>query len=50
LKTESRGKPPELSPSHAAYATFRDLTALDKESFIRRLLSEALESFKNRLG
>lgn len=50
LKTESRGCPPELSPSHAAYATFRDLTALDKESFIRRLLSEALESFKNRLG
>ncbi|MGA9538824.1 MAG: hypothetical protein WBR24_23235 [Desulfobacterales bacterium] len=50
LKMESRGCPPELSPSHAAYATFRDLTALDKESFIRRLLSEALESFKNQSG
>ena len=50
LKTESRGCPPELSPSHAAYATFQDLTALDKESFIRRLLSEALESFKNQFG
>jgi hypothetical protein len=50
LKTESRGRPPELSPSHAAYARFRDLTALDKESFIRRLLSEALESFKHQFA
>jgi hypothetical protein len=50
LKTESRGCPPELAPSHADYAAFRDLTALDKESFIRRLLSEALESFKNQFG
>lgn len=50
LKTESRGSPPELSPSHAAYTTFRDLTALDKESFIRRLLAEALEVFKNRVS
>ena len=50
LKLESRGCPPELSPSHADYATFRDLTALDKESYIRRLLSEALESFKHRFG
>ncbi|MGD8269308.1 MAG: hypothetical protein PVH69_03980 [Desulfobacterales bacterium] len=50
LKTESRGHPPELSPSHAAYARFRDLTALDKESFIRRLLSEALESFKHQFA
>jgi hypothetical protein len=50
LKAESRGRPPELSPSHAAYAMFRDLTALDKESFIRRLLSEALDSFQNQSG
>jgi hypothetical protein len=48
LKTESRGCPPDLSTSHADYATFRNLTALDKESFIRRLLSEALESFANQ--
>ncbi|MFZ0728009.1 MAG: hypothetical protein WAO07_05340 [Desulfobacterales bacterium] len=50
LKTESRGSPPELSPAHAAYATFRDLTARDQEAFIRRLLAEALESFKHRVG
>jgi hypothetical protein len=50
LKTESRGFAPELSPTHPAFATFRDLTAPDKESFVRRLLSEALESFKNRVG
>ncbi len=50
LKTQSRGFAPELSPNHPAFATFRDLTAPDKESFVRRLLSEALESFKNRVG
>jgi hypothetical protein len=50
LKTESRANPPELSPSHAAYPTFRELTARDRESFVRRLLTEALESFQNRVG
>lgn len=50
LKTESRGVPPELAPTHPAFTTFRELMVPDKESFIRRLLSEALESFKNRVG
>ncbi|MFZ0131179.1 MAG: hypothetical protein WAK95_01465 [Desulfobacterales bacterium] len=50
LKTENRGSPPELSPAHTAYTTFRDLTTRDQEAFIRRLLSEALELFKTRVG
>lgn len=50
LKNAHRGVPPKLSPSHPSFETFKALTTPDKESFIRRLLSEALETFRNAIG
>jgi hypothetical protein len=50
LKVQTRGNPPRLAPSHPEYEQFESLTALDKEAFIRRMLSKALDHFKLRLN
>ena len=36
---------PELSPEHPDHATYRSVSALEKESFIRRMIPSALEAF-----
>ena len=46
LKLQSRDTPPELAPSHAGYSDFKELTTRDKESFVRRLLPDAIDSFR----
>jgi hypothetical protein len=49
LKLQSREDPPELSHAHAGYADFHALTTRDKEAFVRRLLPEAIESFRRAI-
>jgi len=49
VKTKCREYPPALAESNPGYATYTQLTVGDKEVFIRRMLQEALESFKERL-
>lgn len=49
LKLNIGENSPELAKSHADYDYFRELTARDKDAFIRRLLPKALEAFKERL-
>ena len=50
VKSASRGTFPELSSSHPEYPAYTRLPHSEKESFIRRMLRDALESFKDRLG
>jgi hypothetical protein len=49
VKTECRGTPPELAPSHPGYKSYQKLAARDKEVFIRQILREALVKFEERL-
>jgi hypothetical protein len=49
VKIKCREYPPDLAESNPDYATYTQLTVGDKEVFIRRMLQEALESFKERL-
>ena len=49
VKVECKGHFPDLSKSHPGFQAYNQLTARDRESFIRRLLPEALEQFKIRL-
>ncbi len=49
VKAKCREYPPALAESNPDYATYTQLTVGDKEVFIRRMLQEALESFKERL-
>jgi hypothetical protein len=49
VKESCRAIPPELSASHPHYVEYSELTAGDKEVFIRRMLQEALDTFKKRL-
>jgi hypothetical protein len=39
---------PELSPMHPGYAQYMQVTAVEKESFIRKLIPSALETFRGR--
>lgn len=48
MKTESRDTPPRLSSDHPGYGEYAQLTVRDRESFIRRLLPEALERFPRK--
>ncbi|MBW1835978.1 MAG: hypothetical protein JRF71_00855 [Deltaproteobacteria bacterium] len=41
--------PPELAESHPDYNAYKALTQLDRETFIRRMLPQALETFKKRI-
>jgi len=49
VKTKCREHPPVLAESNSDYATYAQLTIGDKEVFIRRMLQEALDAFKERL-
>jgi hypothetical protein len=45
-KQLAKTNPPVLMPSHPEHHHYQQLTHLDREAFIRRLLPEALEAFK----
>ena len=49
VKTRCRKHPPVLAESNPDYTTYAQLTIGDKEVFIRRMLQEALDAFKERL-
>jgi hypothetical protein len=49
MRTECKGNPPELTPSHPGYAAYQKLAARDKEVFIRQMLRQALEEFEKRI-
>jgi len=49
VKEDCMANPPELSVSNPGYAEYIQLTAGDKEVFIRRMLQDALDAFKKRL-
>ena len=49
VKTKCRQQPPLLAESNPAYTTYTQLTIGDKEVFIRRMLQDALDAFKERL-
>ena len=50
VKPACKATPPELAASHPEYDAYRKLAHGDKEVFIRRMLQDALETFKDRLG
>ena len=50
IKSGCKGLFPELAPAHPDYPAYARLPHSEKESFIRRMLRDALDSFKNRLG
>ena len=49
IKINCRQNPPELTRSNPNYSEYTHLTDGDKEVFIRRLLQEALDKFKERI-
>ncbi|UCF93882.1 MAG: hypothetical protein JSW39_06895 [Desulfobacterales bacterium] len=49
VKAACRNEPLELARSHPGYREYELLTRGDKEVFIRRLLTEALDAFEERL-
>ena len=49
VKTKCRDHPPVLAESNPDYEAYIELTVGDKEVFIRRMLQEALDAFKQRL-
>ena len=49
IKPESKENPPELSASHPDNVSYQQLAVGDKEVFIRRMLRDAIEAFKDRL-
>jgi hypothetical protein len=50
VKSERKGTFPELAGSHPDYPAYAQLPHSERESFIRRMLRDALETFKDRLG
>ena len=50
VKSECKGTFPELAGSHPDYPAYAQLPHSERESFIRRMLRDALETFKDRLG
>jgi hypothetical protein len=50
VKSECKGTFPELAASHPDYPAYAQLPRSERESFIRRMLRDALETFKNRSG
>ena len=48
LQPESRANPPELNVNHPAYQSYQNMVTGDKQVFIRQLLTEALDTFKER--
>ena len=49
IKNNCRERPPELAGTHPNYAEYSQLTAGDKEVFIRRMLQEALDAFEEKM-
>lgn len=49
IKAICRQNPPDLARSNPGYSEYDQLTVGDKEVFIRRLLQEALDEFKERI-
>jgi hypothetical protein len=49
IKPACKASPPELSVSHPDNISYRQLANGDKEVFIRRMLRDAIEAFKDRL-
>lgn len=49
IKPESKETPPELSVSHPDNISYQQLATGDKEVFIRRMLRDAIEAFKDCL-
>ncbi len=49
IKTKCRELPPILAESNPDYAVYKQLTYGDKEVFIRRMLQQALDAFRERL-
>ena len=49
IKDRCRQYPPDLAPSSINYADYTQLTNGDKEVFIRRMLQEALDTFRKRI-
>jgi len=49
IKTVFKSSPPELVASHPDNTSYQQLADGDKEVFIRRMLRDAIEAFKDRL-
>ena len=49
IKSACKSSPPELVASHSENISYQQLATGDKEVFIRRMLRDAIEAFKNRL-
>ncbi len=49
IKENCRTNPPQLSAANSGYAEYIGLTPGDKEVFIRRMLQQALDAFKEKL-
>jgi hypothetical protein len=49
VRNECGRKPPGMAASNPAFTAYAALTDGDKEVFLRRMLQEALETFKKRL-
>ena len=49
IKTACKSSPPELVASHPDNTSYQQLGTGDKEVFIRRMLRDAIEAFKDRL-
>lgn len=49
IKPASKISPPELSASHPDNISYQQLAIGDKEVFIRRMLRDAIEAFRDRL-
>jgi hypothetical protein len=49
VKARCKDNQPELVESHPDYSTYKKLTRMDREVFIRRMFPKALETYKERL-
>ena len=49
MERQRRGPVPRLSNSHQGYQKYQELSDFDKETFIRKLIPEAIEEFKKML-
>ena len=50
VKARCKDNHPELVESHPEYFTYKKLTRMDREVFIRRMFPKALETYKERLS
>ncbi|MEJ2730499.1 MAG: hypothetical protein P8185_18690 [Deltaproteobacteria bacterium] len=49
MRNRLKDNPPRLAPSHPGHAAYQELSTREKEVFIRQMLREALEKFKERI-